>query len=285
MIRLLLILALLLAAPRADAWLIGGGGPAAGYVGPGDVVTGATAWYGLRGYNAAVSTPGTTNAVKLRRASDNTTSNIVILASGDLDTATAATFCNATSCFVDTLYDQTGGGRDVVQATAANQPAFVFNCIGALPCFEENASAQLLQSAANYTAGSTISLSVVANEAGPTGSSYIISVSSYWLIFTQASVVNQEWGWTPFGAGEAATNGSWYSAQGIGPSTFFLNSTKYTDGGVPAYSPTAAKIQIARWVVNTTDVKMTEAGFWDGTSFTDPQALNVTSNQRAYWGF
>ena len=58
------------------------------YVGPGDIVSGATAWYGLRAYNLAYTT-GTNKAINIRRASDNTTMDIVILTSGDLDTATA----------------------------------------------------------------------------------------------------------------------------------------------------------------------------------------------------
>ena len=79
------------------------------YTGPGDVVSGATAWYGLRAYNAAYAT-GSNNAVNIRRASDNTTSNIVILANGSLDTVTAASFagtdatCTGTISFDDAHY-------------------------------------------------------------------------------------------------------------------------------------------------------------------------------------
>ena len=62
------------------------------YVGPGDIVSGAIAWYGLRAYNLAYTT-GTNKAINIRRASDNTTTDIVILTSGALDIATAATFC------------------------------------------------------------------------------------------------------------------------------------------------------------------------------------------------
>ena len=61
------------------------------YTGPGDIKTGASYWYGLRGYNAAYAT-GSNNAINVRRASDNSTTNIVILSSGALDIATANTF-------------------------------------------------------------------------------------------------------------------------------------------------------------------------------------------------
>jgi hypothetical protein len=88
---------LLLVAPvqAADTGLMLAGvsnAPAAsGYTGPGDVVSGATAWYGLRAYNAAYAT-GSNNAINVRRASDNSTSNIVILSSGAVDVATYNTF-------------------------------------------------------------------------------------------------------------------------------------------------------------------------------------------------
>ncbi len=63
----------------------------ASYTGPGDVVSGATAWYGLRAYNAAYAT-GSNKSINVRRASDNTTQDINILSSGALDIATANTF-------------------------------------------------------------------------------------------------------------------------------------------------------------------------------------------------
>lgn len=57
----------------------GGGG---GYTGPGDVVAGATAWYGLRAYSAAVAATGTQKAVKIRRASDDHLCDVLIATSG-----------------------------------------------------------------------------------------------------------------------------------------------------------------------------------------------------------
>lgn len=73
------------------------------YTGPGDIVSGAAFWGALRGYNSTVAATGTQKAVRVRRASDNTETDVVILTSGDLDTASALTFAgtdvtgNATS--------------------------------------------------------------------------------------------------------------------------------------------------------------------------------------------
>ena len=82
------------------------------YVGPGDIVSGATAWYGLRAYSAAVAATGTQKAINISRASDNTTKDILIRKSGNLDTPTAATFCASDHLLCDEWYDQTGNGNE-----------------------------------------------------------------------------------------------------------------------------------------------------------------------------
>lgn len=108
------------------------------YQGPGDIVSGATAWYGLRAYNSAYAT-GTNNAINIRRASDNTTSNIVILSSGALDTATAASFagtdatasCSTTgssTSLVCTGASSTPHSNDPISGTGITQPAYITSC-------------------------------------------------------------------------------------------------------------------------------------------------------------
>lgn len=113
------------------------------YVGPGDLSLGTVyAYYGMRAYSAAVAT-ALTNAIQLRRASDGSTMNIPLTAAGNLNTGTAATFCAATSCFVQTLYDQTGNGHNLT--AASNLIAYTSSCINSKPCANNpNASAFLL---------------------------------------------------------------------------------------------------------------------------------------------
>jgi Alpha-L-arabinofuranosidase B, catalytic len=98
--------------------------PEPSYVGPGDIVSGAAAFYGLRAYNAAYAT-GANKAINVRRVSDNTTMDILILANGNLDVATATTFLAATTGYITEWYDQTGNGLHMVQATAGSQPQLV----------------------------------------------------------------------------------------------------------------------------------------------------------------
>ena len=65
------------------------------------------------------------SAIRVRRSSDNTELNIGFDGNGDLDTTTLSTFVGPNSGFVTTWYDQSGLGRNLAQATAANQPRIV----------------------------------------------------------------------------------------------------------------------------------------------------------------
>lgn len=151
--KLLLLLALLLAPLSAAAQFTfppvnpAPAGPGCTYVGPGDVASASYAnWWGIRAFNCA--TAGT-KAINIRRASDNTTTDISTLTNGNLDTATAVTFCTATTCFVTKWYDKVSTA-DAIQATNAEQWQLTFSCDGTLPCV----TAQTTDGAGYVTAAS-----------------------------------------------------------------------------------------------------------------------------------
>ena len=110
-----------------SAFAQGGMGPgpgtphttAAGYTGPGDIVSGAVAWYGLRAYSSA-QTGGTTKSVNVRRASDNTTQDIVILASGALDIASAQTFAGVDATGTGSIVPRGGNDQGVMSFTGGS---------------------------------------------------------------------------------------------------------------------------------------------------------------------
>jgi hypothetical protein len=85
-----------------------------------DDYSGAAAAYSLRLLRSAY----TGDAIKVRRASDNTEQDIGFV-NNELDTSALTTFCSGTNGFVKTWYDQSGNGRDATQTTAANQPQIV----------------------------------------------------------------------------------------------------------------------------------------------------------------
>jgi hypothetical protein len=73
----------------------------------------------------------------LRRTSNGDTQAIGYDGSGFVDTALIASFCSGTTGTVQTIYDQTGNGRDLTQATAARQPEIyasgAVHMVGSLP--------------------------------------------------------------------------------------------------------------------------------------------------------
>ena len=85
-----------------------------------DTYSGAAAAYSLRLLRSAY----TGDAIRVRRASDNTEQDIGFV-DNELDTSALTTFCSGTDGFVTTWYDQSGNGYDATQGTALNQPQIV----------------------------------------------------------------------------------------------------------------------------------------------------------------
>jgi hypothetical protein len=85
-----------------------------------DTYTGAAAAYSLRLLRSAY----TGDAIRVRRASDNTEQDIGFV-SNELDTSALTTFCSGTNGFVKTWYDQSGNANNATQTTAASQPQIV----------------------------------------------------------------------------------------------------------------------------------------------------------------
>lgn len=91
-----LLALLLLGTPPAraqfgEAAMVQGPSAPLGYQGPGNQVSGASVFYGLRAYSNAYAV-ALGNAIQVRRASDNTTQNIAVLSTGPVDIAAANTF-------------------------------------------------------------------------------------------------------------------------------------------------------------------------------------------------
>ena len=90
------------------------------FVGLLDLYPNAAAAYSVRKLRAAY----TGNAIKVRRSSDNTESDIGF-SGANLDTSALTSFCSGTNGFVTTWYDQSGNARNATQTTASNQPQIV----------------------------------------------------------------------------------------------------------------------------------------------------------------
>jgi hypothetical protein len=86
-----------------------------------DTYPNAAAAYSLRKLRAAY----TGSAVRIRRSSDNTETDIGFTSGGDFDSSAAQSFCGAGNGFVTTWYDQSGNANNATQSTAGNQPQIV----------------------------------------------------------------------------------------------------------------------------------------------------------------
>ena len=82
---------------------------------------GAAGAYSLR----KLSSTYAGSAIRVRRSSDNTETNIGFNSTDGLDTTSLTSFVGAGSGFVTTWYDQSGNSRNLVQTTTANQPIIV----------------------------------------------------------------------------------------------------------------------------------------------------------------
>ena len=185
------------------------------YVGPGDIVSGALGWWGLRGYDAAYSG----NAANICLPADSTCANTTISA-GNLVIPGSLRTCNNSTviCTIKTFYDQSGNGIDLTQATIANRATLVLDCIGSLPCAQFMASSsQIYTSSVDIAQTQPYTFSVVANRNGNLAaingliasngtdqSLYAAASYAYWDIYDGTSQV-----------GAAASNNNFHAAQTV----------------------------------------------------------------------
>lgn len=326
MLRALFLLALLFASPCEAQTLLQSGsvkkGAAETYVGPGDVVASAKAWWGSRAYNntnaAAHANIGIAQTVV-----GAITCTMKANVEGELDIAThycasntlsLSSFCLPTGCSVGTLYDQSGGTNcggsacDLSQATAADQPLLLFNCANGHPClsFTNVNAAQVLSRASSPTQAqpftySHVSLYFNQSVVGPCG----LNVSSYTcavLISDSAGnyvgdyFVNSTGGGggqfyieANSSSGVAATTAApdiWYSQQAIfnGSSSSVYQNGSSTGVATPGASAMANSLMLGNDTFSNSFIGyIGEAGAWAG-AFSGGNQSAMYANQKAFWG-
>jgi hypothetical protein len=261
------------------------------YSGPGDIVSGAIGWWGLRAYsNATIGN----NAIRLREDGGNTEQDFATIAEGGLDLAAIATFKGANNLFVVKLYDQTGNGNDVAQTIAGIQPPFTLNQFGTLPGLFQTVSKNLISTTAASQA-QPYSVAAVFDRTGVDGGAS--AVGSIGAIDSRLIAVA-----APFG-GPAETCGIFAGAS-------LSSSNDITDN---ALQSTIGVFDGASSVVNLMGTETTgnastspgdgifhyggdgfgnwfdkgyvqELGWWP-VALTGGQRSSMAANQRAYWGF
>jgi len=236
--------------------------------------------YGLRRLKSSYTGPG----IKLRRTTGGTQDINFLGFTGftgaPLDTAAANAFCASTTCFVDTWYDQSGNARHATQATTANQPAFVFNCTGTLPCVQTTGAAQGIGVSVLGGGVGAQSFSAVALEAAPTGCIWIAAVNnrfiaggtgSLWQVDNSAVGVNTPISLGVWHAGSGVVNGAGSVINVDGVEVTGTVAVDATSGG-SVYQFFGAG-----------GCSETEAVWWNTYALTAGERAALRNNQKSFW--
>ena len=255
---------------------------------PLDAFTQPAGAYSFRKLRSAYAGP----AIRIRRASDNAELDINFLGfvpglGSPWDVAAATAHCAATSCFVVTMYDQSGNSRDITQATPANQPALVFNCVNGLACFQNTANLMGLTTVANVTpATGVVSMAAVAARLAGTGQCTVVRQNG-----AANNRLNGRGGASGFQLMSAVgaifvvvTEGAWHSLVGVinGASSSLTSEGPSATGSVTGN--TSLGTQGSAGVASTTCAQ-TELIVWDNYVLTAGETTALIGNQRSYWGF
>jgi hypothetical protein len=259
-----------------------------GTTAPLDSISTPAAAYSFRKLRSAYTGP----AIRLRRASDNLETDINFLGfvpglGAPLDVAAATAHCAATSCFVRTWYDQSGSARNLAQATAANQPALVFNCLNSVACLQLTTATQQMIGPSVTPATGVLSASVVAARLTGTGYCGLFRVSGLNQALSTANGTANIW-WFQAAAGTMnvpVADAAWHSFQGaINGASSYASVDGTTTTGTLTGATTAGTIAVTGITAGTADCREGELVIWDNYALTAGEAAALRANQKSFWG-
>jgi hypothetical protein len=251
----------------------------------------------VRAYGAFVAAAGTQKLFNIRRASDSEQCDVLVATSGGIGLTTACTgadsgitvasFCNATTCFRTKAYDQTGNGADASQATAAQQPKLVLNCIGAFPCAQTVAASGMSLNATITSISQPYTLVTVSERTANTGAFNDIvragatpgevgfnNSANNAFMFAGGSVITR-----------AANDNVWHSVQAIlnGASSILDVDDTSQSTSNPGAGVSGTTLAIDSSATNPSTANTTEEGFYP-FAFTGAQLTAMCRNQQAAYG-
>ena len=220
------------------------------------------------------------SAVKLRRTTGGTL-DVGFTAAGDFDTAVAATFCLATTCYLDTVYDQSGGNRHLVQAAVADQPLYVADCTGGHPCMRLDATDWMQSSVSASATTGIMTISGVAKRTAGTGAASVLSPTGGSNLAFYPSVGFMAVYPGP-GLTATAQENVWHSAIGVvNGASSNLNVDGNNFPGTQATTPTSGLPVMGSAAGTTFD--WAEAFAWNNYVLTASEQVALLQNQRDYW--
>lgn len=251
--------------------------------GPGDVVSGASFWYGLRAYSRARIG---NNAIRLIRASDSVQQDFKTNSDGNLDIGGINTFIGTSTAKVVTWYDQTTNGRDVTQATDANRPDFILNSDTFPTIFFDGASLKYLQSSATITQAQPFSQSAFELHQARTQGSLMVDSGLGVQIGTFNPGANSVFTYGGTVLSATAADNAWHALQCVyngASSDCNVDGTAHT-GAAGADVYTAATIIIGQAGSGQLFIgHLCEVGMWPST-FSAANSTAMSSQQHGFYG-
>ena len=257
------------------------------YVGPGDVVSGALAFYSCgRAYNAAYASANS-KLCNIRRTSDGQTCDLLAAANGGPGvTANCSGAANGQST---EAYDQSGNGVNVSQSTTADQPQLELSgCSNTAPCVSNTASTVL----SGGTIGASAQPWTMAGVAEVTSGSGL-SLLSVGSSFQPSLGMNSTGGAANGYAGsgpitETATTTVFHELVfvGDGASSFMVVdgvASSLQSAGADTLTSQGTAVNIGTGVQSNFIGQWSELEIYSG-ALTSTQYGNLHTNQHAYWG-
>lgn len=264
------------------------------YTGPGDSFA-YTGWYSCtRGYSGAYASPGTNTACNVSRASDSHACDLLIANSGNIGNTvncgtggdngqSASSFCNATTCSVVKMYDQSGNAH-LQTFVAAHLGTLTFNCQSlTVPCVTYAGSQFSNESTTN-------SLPTTLTVVSARNSNFTTTQIMFGIQAGEFGYQNSANTVFLFGGGSAgnvtASDSTLHAFNVLSNSTSSIINVDGTETATTTSAGTPSNtIEIAAAVNNTSPLfgVVFEAGYFVGTS-TLTQRNNVCHNQRLYYG-
>ena len=259
----------------------------ASYTGPGDIASGALAWYGLRAYSSAARGQ---KAINVCNAGDATCVDMSTDASSGALTITTVggTNCSVSTCTIKKAYDQTGNGYDATQSTIANRPTLSVSCLSSLPCMAFSGSQYLQATIPAVSFPDTYS--AVAKRTGNFGAQNAIFASypgGPVFYFYSGSNLLALYAGVAGSMTVGAADNSWHAIQALvngGSSSLEVDGT--TSGGALSNNGGSTSLGVGAYPggSNRFNGFMAEGGYWTSAVSSGNQS-SMNSNQHSYWGF
>lgn len=250
------------------------------YTGPGDIVT-FDAWWGLRGYTATYAGGGAlAKALDLNTTADDDLVTVLLNSNGTLNTSGLP---DLGTHKISKLYDQTGGGLHLVQATHANRPTL--NTTGTYSIIFVAASASLtigsgLSGALPWSYSTVASVPITANS----GSIMWDGNGDHQFEFNaDASVILRDGGTSMASAAASITANTDYSLHALfngASSSLIIDATTPVTGTLTGARAAGTLMGPA---VTTRPCSVLELGARNSDISSFFGALNT--NQHAFWGY